>query len=401
MKNPLLLLALVASIPLVHAARAQNAPAVQSANAPSGADLLLAARKALSATYYSNPLSPAMQTVPPAEKLRRQREMVAQNAPALALLRQALAAGVVVAPLKSAQDNPFVLLAPARELAQQLAQQSDVRAADGDLSGAIDADFDVLRLGAQIGRGPFVAALSGLALAGIGRADLEAHAPLLDAAQLRAVADRWEKLNATRISYPELLREYEGETLNIMRPAFADPKARANLQQGDLFTPKQKRQLRTLTFAEFQANFQSLMQSALEQAALPYQTKAAPLVGADPISQWSADLLGNNHTRFNFERDLALNRLSIAALRLRAAKLESGDYPETFEAGTDPFSPTAAPLIYRREGEKYRLYSVGPDGKDDGGGAIQTLETDAKTGARKVTGRLQADSSGDIVAPVF
>jgi hypothetical protein len=31
----------------------------------------------------------------------------------------------------------------------------------------------------------------------------------------------------------------------------------------------------------------------------------------------------------------------------------------------DPFS--GRPLIYRPDGEGYQLYSIGPDGKDDGG----------------------------------
>ena len=115
----------------------------------------------------------------------------------------------------------------------------------------------------------------------------------------------------------------------------------------------------------------------------------------------SAEILLMPITRFNSERNTLSNRLLAAALRLRAIKLESGVYPETFEAGIDPFSPTLAPLIYQREGESYVSYSVGPDGKDDNGTEIQTQVTDQKTGAKSVSNRLQPESFGDIVAPVL
>lgn len=67
-------------------------------------------------------------------------------------------------------------------------------------------------------------------------------------------------------------------------------------------------------------------------------------------------------------RDLALT-----ALALREAKWRKGAFPDAlgdlkavgFDAPLDRFS--GKPLIYRRKGEGYVLYSVGPDGKDNGG----------------------------------
>jgi len=64
-------------------------------------------------------------------------------------------------------------------------------------------------------------------------------------------------------------------------------------------------------------------------------------------------------------------RLLIAHLLLRKYRLREGHYPSTLEAlnmeelAIDPFS--RRPLIYRLTGERYLLYSVGADGKDDGG----------------------------------
>ncbi len=64
-------------------------------------------------------------------------------------------------------------------------------------------------------------------------------------------------------------------------------------------------------------------------------------------------------------------RLMVAHLLLREYYLREGRYPDSLEPlnlqelGIDPFS--GRPFIYRLSGERYLLYSVGADGKDDGG----------------------------------
>ncbi len=72
-----------------------------------------------------------------------------------------------------------------------------------------------------------------------------------------------------------------------------------------------------------------------------------------------------------FATDLAATRAMVAIERFRA---RTGAYPETLSALTPadlPATPIDAwsgePLRYRREGEAYRLCSMGIDGKDDGG----------------------------------
>ena len=66
----------------------------------------------------------------------------------------------------------------------------------------------------------------------------------------------------------------------------------------------------------------------------------------------------------------ARRRLLITHLLLRVHHLRYGSYPDSLhrmrleELVIDPFS--SKQLVYRREGERYLLYSVGEDGKDDG-----------------------------------
>jgi len=66
------------------------------------------------------------------------------------------------------------------------------------------------------------------------------------------------------------------------------------------------------------------------------------------------------------------------------------------EIPTDLFT-AGNPLSYKVTGKTYLLYSVGPDGKDDGG----TASADGKDGASGAsTKSLNIDSMGDIVAGV-
>jgi len=73
-------------------------------------------------------------------------------------------------------------------------------------------------------------------------------------------------------------------------------------------------------------------------------------------------------------RHQARLRLLICGLALRVYSVENGNPPEKLAdlvpdylpaVPQDPYS--GEPLVYRREAAKYVLYSVGPDGQDDGG----------------------------------
>ena len=409
MRNSLLIGVLCASFAGVNchtSARAQLAPAATQTAAANGYDLLMAARPLLLPGLNGEPS--AAEKLALAENLRRQRLAVARNAPALAQVRAALKLGIAIQP----QDGPnFQIGAAAREFARQFAQEAAVRAADGDAMGAAQSSLDSFELGAQIGRGSLIQSLVGTTIASIARVNLLKYAPLLSAEQSREVAAQWEQINATRPTFAQILRDEEQTSARFTKSMLFDPKSRAQLEAKSKkppakdaeFTLAQMRQLLALTSDQVEAEYAQVFDAAVLRAAQPYQSslKAAPFHSDDPLVRYSADSLSNPLFRFGFERDVTLNRFAAAALQLRAIKLETGNYPETFDAGADPYSPDLAPLIYRREGENYLLYSVGPDGKDEGGAEIQTLVTDEKTGVKSVNARLMPDSTGDMMAPVL
>ena len=80
-------------------------------------------------------------------------------------------------------------------------------------------------------------------------------------------------------------------------------------------------------------------------------------------------LEGGKNTRDAFQKDRALLRGTRILLQLRAKRLGEGTYPATLDgldAPPDPFS--GKPFVYRKlAGDAFQLYSVGLNGKDDGG----------------------------------
>ena len=86
-------------------------------------------------------------------------------------------------------------------------------------------------------------------------------------------------------------------------------------------------------------------------------------------------MISDSETVFMKEAMLeAIMLTSRAGLACRLFKSRNGGYPETLEAlvpailnevPIDPF--TGKPLVYRREGEGFIVYSLGSNQKDDGG----------------------------------
>ncbi len=112
------------------------------------------------------------------------------------------------------------------------------------------------------------------------------------------------------------------------------------------------------------------------EAAKPLSsvTPPAALKGLEGIladESLAPDAMGVHFIRHAYIQ--ARIRVLHAALRLEAFRQRHGTYPPKLEACVrgemlaDPFSGN--PLIYRRSGTRYELYSVGPNGADDGGTA--------------------------------
>ena len=130
-----------------------------------------------------------------------------------------------------------------------------------------------------------------------------------------------------------------------------------------------RQQLRQAIIAHMQDAFRALrlpygrQLQALRQPARDLNTPLGYLV--DEMAPLTSHLLRV------YLRQRARRRLLIAHLLLRVYYLREGSYPDSLhrlrleELIIDPFS--GKELVYRREGDRYRLYSVDENGKDDGG----------------------------------
>jgi hypothetical protein len=143
------------------------------------------------------------------------------------------------------------------------------------------------------------------------------------------------------------------------------------------------------------------MQKAIKRAAASYQTAKSvvpPTMPTDPITATIAPIFGQSKLRWT-ATDTESSLLELV-LALQAYQLDHHEYPVKLTdlvphyltaIPDDPFAKSGPP-IYRRQGAQYLLYSIGPDGIDDGGKPFTTKLT---TGGRR---HVESDSKGDIVA---
>lgn len=144
--------------------------------------------------------------------------------------------------------------------------------------------------------------------------------------------------------------------------------------------------------ASLRQEVQRWAEQFLRALRLPYgrQLQAIPETnrGAETAFDYFADMFTPLRASLlaSYLANRARRRLIIAHLMLRVYRLQHGDHPSTLHALRleeliiDPFS--GRELVYKREGERYRLYSVGRDGKDDGGRRPQPGEYAVEGGTR-------------------
>ena len=203
------------------------------------------------------------------------------------------------------------------------------------------------------------------------------------------------------MSVTQILRNDRAYTLHELREAMKKSDWRAidsNL------TSAEKLQLRATSKRRAVAEYELGMKVIIANSALPYKTPAAPLPKTGVLADsW---LLEGDTLCFNDARDQAGDIILMLRLALQAFRLERGQYPAQLKELTptylksipaDPFSNM--PLHYKKTGQTYLLWSIGPDGKDDKGQPIPY-----RTKPRNIPGIPQAppslmpDSKGDYVA---
>jgi hypothetical protein len=311
-----------------------------------------------------------------------------------------------------------------RTLGQLLVLEGRKKEKQGDIAGAASSYRDAVRFGADISQGgPLIGHLVSLAVGTMGRQRLWHILPHMDArtaketaAFLESVADRQSPIADAFVE-----EKYGGQTalLTIFR---APTRALAFAQDMGMGQASQMRLLPLIYMRwskrEIMANYTGYLDKVIAQARAPY-SKAAPDLeprSTDPLTAILTPVFSQAH--FTYTRARTDHALLTVACARQAYCLDKGgivliDHLEELvnqgyleHLPDDPFAAGES-FHYEDfygcdiEGMTYHLYSVGPDGKDDGGGAIDNEKRrDRTVVGHRDRNAVFADSEGDMVAGI-
>jgi hypothetical protein len=360
-----------------------------------------------------------------------------QNAKAFQFLREGLKYPALHSPVRSGDSS--IKYGKFRDLARALMVESHVRAARGDWPGAAGSALDSLEFAYDLQRGgPLIAGLVGNAVQAISLREMYHISPHLNASAARQAAQRIEHLYAGRFPYFKTLQEekwaHQAEMLEMMNeknwrfklvPELSYPSrviallqwlaaaskssshSPLNYSPPSWFdTAKELLKYSKLFFISnktLMKNYNRTMNTYISNGHMAYRKSQPIPTSGDPLTQLSAYVLKD--TRWNWARMNAYSVLDMTMLALRAFRIEKGHYPANLKElapgylksiPLDPF--TDAPLHYQLQGNKYLLWSVGPDGINNNG--IPIFNNSGKYNGSAKYRLLEPDSKGDVVAGV-
>ena len=348
---------------------------------------------------------------PQAAKVRWLQE----NARGFALFQQAMRAECLHPAVRRTEpEGVSPELYQLRDLGRYKSVESHARAAGGDAPGAVASALDAFEMGIDLPHGaPFVESLGGFAVEAVARQALDFEIAHLNGAQAAQAAARLEKLIARRVTWEAMLREEKWAGLFTMRaaydkaikealepPLFADP---------DAPPPTLPLQLRLVGSTgnylsrRMLNEYVAAMDVLLARAAVAYPEHGPPPT-VSSINPGMPQLIEVLHRgRFHHARGLAAAHLALGRLALHAYRKDSGHYPDQLgelvprylkAVPADSFA--TGPLQYARSGQRYRLWSIGPDGRNDGGRPADNPTARTPRSRYLIT----RDSQGDMVANV-
>ena len=348
-------------------------------------------------------------------------KLVAENAGAIKTVHIGFQHPYQELPIRSF-DTPLPHYQKMRSLAYVFALQAEVEARRGNWAGAVSADLDAIQLGAAMPRGgPLIGMMVGDSCQAIGRRHAWDAVDHLSATEARTAARRLETIRAAHVPFADVLQEeewaHQAGLLEMMRRrdwpadmlAINDARQAGASASTQLLATRMAARIRLAGKRRIMANYTHYTDQTIANARQPYASRpAAPVIPDDPIDQLLLPIFaGVQVSTVNADTQ---NALLLTLLALRAYRLDHGANPPALSAlvpqylqavPTDPFA-RSGPLCYKRVGAKPLLYSVGPDGKDDGGRAIFDRTIPAPTNADGYERRhaVQENSVGDVVAGV-
>ncbi|MCW3100050.1 MAG: hypothetical protein JWL77_5668 [Chthonomonadaceae bacterium] len=345
-----------------------------------------------------------------AYSIAQKEALIQQNAGAIGTLHQGFAYSYLNPPCRSLM-TPFPYYAKFRGMARLLSLQGQVRAKQGDWSGTADSCLDTIQMGEEIPHGAvMIGALTGIACQAIGRRPLWIGIEHLNAAQSRTAITRLAHIMDKHRPYADTVQEEKWALQAGLLEIFNNPGLMKNVYKADDPNEASRAKARsTVTYLTYSKSrimndFTAYMDALEAQARQPYSLHLPlPPTPTDPIN--SMIIPEYEQARLKHVDNETQNGLLLVTLALRAYQGEHGRYPASLAELTpaylkklpdDPFALQGT-FKYRVDGTSYVLYSVGPDGKDDGGTPINDPKkaTDMNQNSRYY---VEKNSIGDVVA---
>ena len=295
----------------------------------------------------------------------------------------------------------------------------------GESDKAIHSALDCVEMGFDAARGGgLIARLVCAAIVAIGispvsesGADNQQLPEQLSGPSARAATARLEALMTGTPSWVAALQTGRFEALAQLKDGFGRDNWRAPDAFGSSYsTPElegvvQRAQRNLVSKGAVVANLNRAFADAIAAQQKPYVPQDFSTSDlrddSDKYDMVSAQLAPRNNLRFNAAREKTQLDLLLLRLALQTYRAEKGAYPPNLAAlqngylkqiPTDDFGG-GAPYFYTLRNGVYRLWSVGPDAKNDGGTAIpERSSVPTKLPWLKHLPSILPESTGDVVA---
>ncbi len=376
---------------------------------PNAFDTFITATKQLvDDKKISAALSPSKKDVP--VSLEEKRKLVEENRQALATFRQGLNYEYMdVSPRSLFTQFPY--LAGYRNLARVLSLESSINAEEHKPAAAVNSALDAMHLGVKVPRGTIlIGELVGIACEAIGRKPLQKAVDQLSASEAKAAVNRLEKILSEKTTFADTLTEEKYMTINGLVEIFRDERNAGSLfgQTGvqDSSTMMMRAYLLLHSKQSVINNYAAYMDENIKMHKDAFPGPCGEMKPPkDPFLSIICPVF--SQADFKDQETRAFDGLLLMQLALHAYNLDHHAYPASLnelvgpyvkQVPADPFALHGT-LLYINKGATYVLYSVGPDGKDDRGKAIDD-PSKIKDGIDRLRYYVDGQSKGDIVAGI-
>jgi hypothetical protein len=258
--------------------------------------------------------------------------------------------------------------------AQVFQRESKAELVKKDWAAAANSAVDSIRLGEDLTHGNWVDVLTGGACEDLALKNLQKTVNHVDRNTALMLAKRLEKITSQQVRFADIIQAEKRQGLH-----YYDEFAKSSDWRKQYPTKKSLKEMRK--------DYVNAMNSFIANAKLPYPQRDTVInIPDDPINREMLGVWDNpKFKELGTVQGLPLtilhtrNALFLLEFALRAYQLQHGNYPQKLselvpgylqKIPNDPFA-TYSSLKYKCDKTAYILYSIGPDGKDDGGKEIK------------------------------